>query len=1060
MAARRGSGLAALVWLAVGACGGDDDQTSDQSAHLSGRVMVTGPLVNAAISVDQLRLDDASGAVREHVGDTTTDADGRYQLRDLGTLNGLFRITAAGGEFTDLATSETVVLDPTVELRSLVWIDLFEDRRDALVSPVGHLVETLARQQLEAGTVSDIGAARDLAAEHLHFHFADLDWSRIDPVSLDVPASSPVDEWRAAVLLGGLALLADDIRNAAGASVQEVNALSLTLALAEDLSSPPFDGEDEDGRGGGLQVGTCPAVDPGCVVPPETPTFCSRGACRTMCDLYSGTLRSLFSGAALKLVRSPTFNQSGVTDGAFLPTARAIADNPDPLLFGTYCTDDVDRVGPTITFDAPPTPDDDAWVKGSIQVRVRATDDIDPEPDLTLLGGLVDEDGDAFNAVAQATIDTTTRPDGGLVVAVEARDAALNTTTVTRAFRIDNTAPVLTIDATGYLVSGSDWWTENPTPILEGTITEQNIASVTIFAGSAEIADATVDGGAWSLTLPPGTIADVAGASVRVEAADLAGNVATISQRIRYDAAPPVVTVPTTNVRDEAGDAVTFTRTVDPITSEVSNIRATHTHQGNRIGLGPSMACNTTDATPTVTKYIHLIDETAPAYVDELAASGEDPRNPIRWQFVVTDDGVGVDVATVTYRVRDVAANTFPVDWTPLTGSGSYSIPLYRVGGTWPSIPVLGTKQGLFEIQFRGADRLGRPFGAARCWQHRLLPPPVVIGPLDPVGGNQVPCGSGATSCAPTHGPVGSGKLALNLLALNDTAAPFDPIAAQVLNDGAPGTAIMQFPVWNAATAPIHLSIDLTNPANPQYSKSGVENRWSATNLNDNTNCGFVSLPGGDSEPNYALPGCNFYSGIAPAQPTTGTSFSVTNSTASPTFGIRVWEEVSAGSLTEFTPCVGCSVTPATGNHRMTVLLPARLAPSPAGDPAYPRKFWIVPVVKTIVELRPNGNQPFSEFSLAGATMTGKIEESRSGCFAYTLTAGVYRCTTRRTYTRYRALQTAAFSMGQIEATIATSSSGLDADARRPPHLTTNEAIRIALFTTWNTTEVAFPPAP
>lgn len=522
---RRGVTFAALVLGWASGCSGDDDQTSDQSASIGGRVMVTGALRGARVVVEQLRLDDASGGVREVVGETTTDADGRFSFTGLGTLNGMFVAHAFGGELDDLATSTTIRLDAGAELRSLFWVDLFEDRQDVLVSPVGALVESLARQQLASGAATDIGAARDLAAEHVHAHFGDLDWSRIDPVSLAEPATSPVDAWRAAAVLGGYAVLADDVRNAAGASPQEVNAYTLTRALVDDIGAPPFDGNDGDVRNTGLQVGTCPAVDPGCVVPPETPTFCPQGACRTLCDLYSGTLRGQLSGAALKLVRSPDFNGSGINDTAFLPTARAIADNTDPLLFGAYCTDDVDRVGPTITFDQPPTPGADAWVRGSIQVRVRATDDIDTAPDLAFGDGLADEDGDPLNAVAATTIDTTALTVGTLEVTAVAIDAALNPTEVTRSFRVDNTAPVLTLDSAGFYVSGSDWWTAIATPTLRGTITEGNLASVTVFDGAVAIGDATVDGTAWWFDVPAATIPGIAGVTVRVAATDPAGNV-------------------------------------------------------------------------------------------------------------------------------------------------------------------------------------------------------------------------------------------------------------------------------------------------------------------------------------------------------------------------------------------------------------------------------------------------------------------------------------------------------------------------------------------------------
>jgi hypothetical protein len=149
------------------------------------------------------------------------------------------------------------------------------------------------------------------------------------------------------------------------------------------------------------------------------------------------------------------------------------------------------------------------------------------------------------------------------------------------------------------------------------------------------------------------------------------------------------------------------------------------------------------------------------------------------------------------------------------------------------------------------------------------------------------------------------------------------------------------------------------------------------------------------------------------------------------------------------------------GNQRITFLLPARLQPSPAGDPAMPRKFWVVPVVKGVPDLRPNGVPPYTEFSTNGATLTGKIDETRTGCHTCSLVGTRYRCTARRTYRRYRALTSASFGLGgAVDSSIQTSWNGLDGTVRPPPHLGAVAPRRTAFFAQWSTPEVTLPDPP
>jgi len=126
------------------------------------------------------------------------------------------------------------------------------------------------------------------AEGHVSRHFAGAPWLRLKLASLAVSATSPTESVRAAVVQAALSFLAHDIADAASASPQEVNVLTLTQQLAADIAQGTFDGNDGNSPvfGMGLQLGVC-APTAGCTAPPTG--SCALGACRVLCDLYAGT---------------------------------------------------------------------------------------------------------------------------------------------------------------------------------------------------------------------------------------------------------------------------------------------------------------------------------------------------------------------------------------------------------------------------------------------------------------------------------------------------------------------------------------------------------------------------------------------------------------------------------------------------------------------------------------------------------------------------------------------------------------------------------------------------
>ncbi len=113
------------------------------------------------------------------------------------------------------------------------------------------------------------------------------------------------------------------------------------------------------------------------------------------------------------------------------------------------------------------------------------------------------------------------------------------------------------------------------------------------------------------------------------------------------------------------------------------------------------------------------------------------------WRAALTDTGVGIDLSQTAYQVLDVTSGVVVLPWrtlsngTQVTGGRDYSVPIYRNGVTWASIPSLGSDEHRFEISIRGRDLVGRTVTMSRCWNQKLLAAPVFVGP---------PSAGGATS--------------------------------------------------------------------------------------------------------------------------------------------------------------------------------------------------------------------------------------------------------------------------------------------------------------------------
>lgn len=942
-------------------------------------VVFKGPVGGATVEV--FRFD--GGVKGALLGSGTTASDGGFVNITLDDgYSGPLLIEAGGaGTYTEEAASgTTVTLDVNDRLRSVV-ADYQDGDALALVAvtPLTSFAVTyyefVSTQQ--SGTFADEWEAARSAIE-AHFDVPDI-------VGLAPQRPAEMTTFSSAakygLVLAGLSRTAWDASNQGGGDGgsfgPSMNAVRVWKVLDQDLADGCWNGKAGPTA---LSFGGTQAV---------TATTARKDlADAIVAYLGSAQNQTPFTGAADVLTLLEALSQSGPASGTG-DTCAAGELFPSPGQ--TY-----DQTPPVVMFESP-TPAPGALVRQTISLRATATDDISaPVASWAAPPGLVDADGVATNAIVTGSIDTTALADGALTVTVQATDASGNVRTASRSFTIDNTQPVLAVATTGFLVDGATWWTTDTGPVLTGTASDAHAVTVTAVIGASTY-PANVVGTTWTVDLPAGTVA-AGGTDVTIRATDAAGNQATLAQHLRSDTTAPGVNVLATTVSVETMAEVTFVGGVP-----------NHTHSTTSTTLGLSTACDAT--APSVSKFAYLLDEAAPMF------GTENEKNPLEWAFQVLDDGVGIDPAGTAYRIRQ--GGTTLVDWRAPGGtSPSHVVEMYRRAGPlseWPSIPQLGTVDGLFQLDLRARDRFGRETIVTRCWNHHPLAAPFEIG----------------SATAASDGPDGSGKYALAGLLLN--SSPADPISAQVLNDNAPGTGLIQVNFSNGVAEDIYVTFEVTPPTSATWSYSG-KYAYALTSSVQRS-CGTITAPD-TSEP------CRANNDMPDPVPLAGN-----NVTSSLPYGVRVWE-TTGGTHTELLPCTGCENTTLRKQYR----IPARTNGV--------RTFTVTPTVRTIEVLRPGGMSPYSEYSFSylvnGSSVTNFLtgkppDHTIQRCVNMQANgAGQLTCTQSETWRRYRALGSISVTFG--------SSVGLTANAATGPSTPAElRASRSRAPSTWTTAET-LPP--
>jgi hypothetical protein len=978
-------GIACVVLAAVtAAC--DKPHTSTWSSQVGGRVLVAPGLglVHAKVSIDQVNLYDGKAAIRKHVGDATTDDQGYFDPLLTESTNGLVLVDASGGTFVDLVTGAPVQLDPSVHLKAIHWLGLFEDRSSNMyVTPVHALVE--ARFRYEVSRLHDTTQAASEAYAHINAHFGALDWEKVIPADLGVAAPSPTDEVRAAFVLGGLSILADDLRVASSSTPQVVHVMTLLDAAERDLGDSVLDGNDGNASApdSGLQVGDCPPVSAACAVPQGG---CQLGACRPLCDIYANTYRNALAGAIAKFIGTQAapsvWNKSTLGSQDARTLTDGVSRNADIDLFGDACIETDDRIPPTISWDVAPA--DGALKGGTLMLRVSATDDDSITAPTIGFVGYPDTDGDPTNNVAITTVDTraaTGKVDGPLTVTVLAKDVAGNVSMSTRTFQVDNTPPVVTLDSTSLFVDAANvWWTATPGPVLHGTVTDEHPGTLQVLIDGAVVATGTIDGTSWIAPLP-GDALSASGNDVTILATDGAGNTATEVQTIRLDVTPPSILVATSPVNDEILSMFSFE-------DGPQGSFALHQPAGTPVDLSGMGACS------TLHKYAHLLYAPKPDGTHGVLGSAG-PLNPIALNVVVADDGVGVAPGSAQYRVLFNNGTTLVeiLPWTAMpagsgggTGPTSYTIPLY-VDGSHP-IPQLGTTNGEYHVELRATDQLGRAATASRCWNHTILAPP-----LDLTAG----VGDQATGF----------QLALFSTKLDPGPGEFGDFAEKFLNPSPAGAA-----VWRARFKN-YLGVSV-------FVKVQISQNVSATVFRE-----FQIV---DGLTNFTRPTMPFRCGHMPcfqgAPPTSSVDYVSDFTTPLVQTGLQFSARLFAMSGNETTgEMYACSPTgpdcmtdPSTQTYIFQI--PARTGALTDAIPEYAILTHLIPTAPAgnginIVMAPSDANQPeldptpYAEFVYDQVTLTGKVMGPAGGPFCVQQESddsGNYFCTLFAAYQKYRAL--------------------------------------------------------
>ncbi|MCG8425322.1 MAG: hypothetical protein MJE77_46170 [Proteobacteria bacterium] len=319
--------------------------------------MSTSPLTEARLRVWQLGP-DGERLERRPVVEVETDEFGQFAI-DVGSgAYGALRFEVYGGQSQEYWSAERLGFDDSSQpARAARWEARGADRPllsgvfyrvherlegyTVAITPWTTLAEELARARFRGFFPGDpeasYGNATERALQLLSEHLGLRDLMELDPAPLDEGAASLSPAVRYSLSLAALSTLARQMAERSTESVQAVNTMILTHALAEDVSGEGaiFDGVGEANNQ--LVIGTC-----------IEPADCAGEQCEQLCNLGPHSLRTHLAGALVAFIQSD-LNKTPLDTSDVLDMAVEIATNEESELFGEAVCELFDTDPPDIT---------------------------------------------------------------------------------------------------------------------------------------------------------------------------------------------------------------------------------------------------------------------------------------------------------------------------------------------------------------------------------------------------------------------------------------------------------------------------------------------------------------------------------------------------------------------------------------------------------------------------------------------------------------------------------------------------------------------------------------
>ena len=473
-----------------------DESTVDVTVNNLGQGIASGVVVKGEVFGAQVTAYGFAGGERgAELGTATTDGDGLYQLTMQEGYSGPVLVVAGGsGTYLEEALPVSVGLDLDDELRTILFYTDGTNPNDIVVTPLTSLAVAYT-EYLIAGTTPDeaaLSAAWTAAVAVMQSHFNVANITTLRPAELGPsPLFSAAVKYR--LVLAGLSQMAyehsEAVGSDGGAFGSVISAVSVWRKLEADLADGCFDGtaSGEQLYFGSTELSsTTPRIDlanaiVGFLTGPENPTH--------------------LTGPSHVLTLLDTLSNSGPDEASATCEGGEIFAGPGELY---------DQNDPTIVWDEAVTKPAGALVRGSIDLRAVADDDLAPAPVARFKApeALVGVDTDVDPSAVAASIDTESLDDGDITVIAEAEDDSTNTAEISRTFTIDNTPPIISVDE----IENGGWYKDDQVISFWQSDTHPGTTSATL--DSIAITS-------------PHTVSTEGSHNLEVTASDAAGNSAT-----------------------------------------------------------------------------------------------------------------------------------------------------------------------------------------------------------------------------------------------------------------------------------------------------------------------------------------------------------------------------------------------------------------------------------------------------------------------------------------------------------------------------------------------------